>query len=141
MSFDTYENRDATVYSLTLNRCHKDYVYSKRSRTFLCGTDSNDYSDTALEWLIDEMIDDGDEVVCLRVVDKDSKEARDLASTSTSTRDGLEAGYRLEAHRMLDYIQSKNTENRAISLILEFAIGKVEDMIQSMVSTSPCLTI
>lgn len=127
VGFDTFSNPSASDFSLTLNRKHRDYVYTKRSRTFLCGTDTNEYSDTALEWLIDELVDDGDEVVCLRVVEKDSKEA-----TRWSGGQG-EKGYRREAQRFLEEIEKKNTEDRAISLVLEFSIGKVHDTIQQMI--------
>lgn len=133
MSFDTFDNRDASDFSLTLSRKHRDYAYSKRSRTFLCGTDINEYSDTALEWLIDELIDDGDEIVCLRVVEKDSKEARDWAG-QVPGKENRERGYRAEAQRMLERILEKNTDDRAINLVLEFTIGKVHDTIQHMVS-------
>ena len=112
---------------MTLNRKHRDYEYTKRSRTFLCGTDTNEYSDTALEWLIDELVDDGDEVVCLRVVEKDSKEA------STWSRGQGKAGYKTEAERFLEEIEKKNTDDRAISLVLEFSIGGVQDTIQKMI--------
>jgi nucleotide-binding universal stress UspA family protein len=112
---------------LTLHRKHQDYVYTKRSRTFLCGTDTNEYSDTALEWLIDELVDDGDEVVCLRVVEKDSKEATKWAGGQG------EKGYREEAQRFLEGIERKNSDDRAISLVLEFSIGKVHDTIQQMI--------
>lgn len=127
VSFDTFSNPSASDFSLTLNRKHKDYVYTKRSRTFLCGTDTNEYSDTALEWLIDELVDDGDEVVCLRVLEKDSKDA-----TRWSGGQG-EKGYRKEAQRFLEEIEKKNSDDRAISLVLEFSIGKVHDTIQQMI--------
>ncbi|KAK3703143.1 hypothetical protein LTR37_014620 [Vermiconidia calcicola] len=127
VSFDTFSNKEASDFSLTLNRKHRDYEYTRRSRTFLCGTDTNEYSDTALEWLIDELVDDGDEVVCLRVVEKDSREAVKWAG-------GMgEKGYRKEAERFLEAIEKKNTEDRAISLVLEFSVGKVHDTIQQMI--------
>ncbi|KAK5125828.1 hypothetical protein LTR85_012104 [Meristemomyces frigidus] len=127
VSFDTFSNPSASDFSLTLNRKHRDYEYTKRSRTFLCGTDINDYSDTALEWLIDELVDDGDEVVCLRVVEKDSREALKWSGGQG------EKGYRAEAQRFLEAIEKKNTDDRAISLVLEFSIGKVHDTIQQMI--------
>lgn len=133
VSFDTFDNRDAADFSLTLSRKHKDYAYSKRSRTFLCGTDTNEHSDTALEWLLDELVDDGDEIVCLRVVEKDSKEAREWAGQIPG-RESREKGYRAEAQRMLAHIQEKNAESRAINIILEFAVGKIHETIQHMVS-------
>ena len=126
VSFDTFDNRDATDFSFTLKSKHRHYAYTKRSRTFLCGTDQNDYSEFALEWLLDELVDDGDEVVCLRVVDKDSK-----INSDTS----VEAGrYRTEAHKLLEHIKAKNKDDeKSISLVLEFAVGKVQDTIQRMV--------
>ena len=127
VSFDTFRNPAASDFSLTLNRKHRAYEYTKRSRTFLCGTDTNDYSDTALEWLIDELVDDGDEVVCLRVVEKDSREALKWSGGQG------ERGYRREAGRMLAGIESRNTDDRAISLVLEFSIGKVQETIQQMI--------
>lgn len=39
VSFDTFDNKDATDISFTLVSKHKDYAYTRRSRTFLCGTD------------------------------------------------------------------------------------------------------
>ena len=129
VSFDTFDNRDATDFSFTLKSKHKHYSYTKRSRTFLCGTDQNDYSEFALEWLLDELVDDGDEVVCLRVVDKDSK-----INSDSSLEEGK---YRTEAHGLLEHVKAKNKDDeKAISLILEFAVGKVQETIQRMVRQS-----
>ncbi|TKA30820.1 hypothetical protein B0A54_15741 [Friedmanniomyces endolithicus] len=127
VSFDTFSNPAASDFSLTLNRKHRDYEYTKRSRTFLCGTDTNEYSDTALIWLLDELVDDGDEIVCLRVVEKDSREAVRWAGGQG------EKGYRAEAERFLEAIEKKNNDDRAISLVLEFSIGKVQEAIQQMI--------
>ena len=133
VSFDTFDNKDAIDFSFTLRSKHKNYSYSKRSRTFLCGTDQNDYSEFALDWLIDELVDDGDEVVCLRVVDKDSK-----ISSESSVEEGR---YRTEAHKLLDQIKAKNNQDeKSISLVLEFAVGKVQETIQRMVSLSTYLS-
>ena len=125
VSFDTFDNKDATDISFTLVSKHKDYVYSRRSRTFLCGTDQNDYSEFALEWLVEELVEDGDEIVCLRVVDKDSK-----ISSNVSVEQGI---YKTEARKLLEHIQEKNEEDKAVSLVLEFAVGKVPETIQRMV--------
>ncbi|KAI1991505.1 hypothetical protein LOZ53_002818 [Ophidiomyces ophidiicola] len=126
VSFDTFDNRDATDFSLTLNYKHKDYHSSRRSRTFLCGADQNDYSDFALEWLIDELVDDGDEIVCLRVVENHSKIASD---------NSIESGkYRKEAEKLFEQVIAKNShDEKAISLVMELAVGKVQDIIQRMI--------
>jgi hypothetical protein len=81
-----------------------------------------------LEWLLDELVDDGDEIVCLRVVEKDSKLASDA-----SIQQGR---YRSEAQKLMDWVIEKNGQEgeSAISLVLELAVGKVQDVIQRMVS-------
>ncbi|KAJ6135800.1 hypothetical protein N7512_000960 [Penicillium capsulatum] len=126
VSFDTFDNRDAADFSLTLNYKHKGYQSTRRSRSFLCGTDQNDYSEFALEWLLDELVDDGDEIVCLRAVEKDSRMASDAA---------IEEGkYRQEAERLFEQVMQKNSQDeKAISLVLELAVGKVESIIQRMI--------
>lgn len=128
VSFDTFDKPADFIEenSFTLVMKHKDYEYTKRSRTFLCGLDSNEYSEFALEWLIDELIDDGDEIVCLRVVEKDSSLAEDRRVDNHKYRD--------EAEEIMRRIQTKNHDDRAINLILEFAIGKVSKVIDDMVS-------
>ncbi|KAJ9389646.1 hypothetical protein DTO063F5_2139 [Paecilomyces variotii] len=135
VSFDTFDNRDATDYSFTLNYKHRGYQLTRRSRTFLCGTDQNDYSDFALEWLMDELVDDGDEIVCLRVVEKDSKIASD-----SSVEEGK---YRQEAEKLFKQVIQKNSQDeKAISLVLELAIGRVQEIIQRMIQIyEPALLI
>lgn len=127
VSFDTFSNRDATDLSFTLQYKHRNYQSTRRSRTFLCGTDQNDYSEFALEWLLDELVDDGDEIVCLRAVEKDSKIASDPSVQQRV--------YRHEAQKLMNSVIAKNSqeEERAISLVLEFAAGKVQEVIQRMV--------
>ncbi|KAL9598324.1 MAG: hypothetical protein Q9219_004552 [cf. Caloplaca sp. 3 TL-2023] len=132
VSFNTFDNRDATDYSFTISTKHKDYQYTQRSRTFLCGTDDNDYSYDAIEWLIEELVEDGDEIICLRVVDKDSKFASDA-----SLRNGA---YKREAEQLLEKIQNKNKDKaggekeKAIGLAIEFAVGKVPEVFQRMIT-------
>lgn len=83
---------------------------------------------------MDELVEDGDEIVCLRVVDKDSK-----INSDASLQEGK---YKIEARKLLDHIQEKNKDDpKSISLILEFAVGRVPETIQRMVgnqSTPGC---
>ncbi|PVH98689.1 hypothetical protein DM02DRAFT_615625 [Periconia macrospinosa] len=128
VSFDTFDKPADFIEenSFTLVAKHKDYEYTKRSRTFLCGCDDNDYSEYALQWLIDELVDDGDEVVCLRVVEKDD--------TIAGERSVEKGRYRQEAEDLMKTIQKKNHENKAINLVLEFALGKVNKVIDEMIN-------
>jgi len=126
VSFDTFEKKgEPTTTSFTIQRKHIQYNQNKSTRTFLCGIDDNDYSNYALEWLLDELVDDNDQIVCLRVVDKDSTVA-DSASLKLKS-------YKAEAEKLMTSIEERNHDNKAISLILEFAVGKVEKLIMSMI--------
>jgi hypothetical protein len=92
----------------------------------MVGVDENAYSDYALQWMLEELVDDGDEIVCLRVMDKDAKISSDK---SLSRKE-----YQEEAKQLMKAIQSKNDENRAISIVLEYAVGKLHTTFQKMVS-------
>jgi hypothetical protein len=132
VSFDTFDRPADFIEesSFTLIAKHKDYEYTKRSRTFLCGFDENEYSVYALQWLINELVDDGDEIVCLRVVEKEDAIAGDRS---------VETGrYRTEAESTMRDIQARNHDNKAINLILEFSVGKVNKIIDDMASLSEC---
>jgi hypothetical protein len=124
VSFDTFDNKEASTESFTLRYKHRDYSNTARSRTFLCGTDAKDYSEYALEWMIDELVDDGDEIVCLRVIEKEDKPL-------------ITNKYRSEAEKLLDSVVLKNShEDKAISMIMELAVGKVQEVFQRMVSVT-----
>lgn len=129
VSFDNFaggEPTESNTISLTLNEKHRGYQHNRRSRTFMVGVDENAYSNYALQWMLDEMVDDGDEIICLHVVEKDSKISNDKSVTQKS--------YRKEAKRLMKEIQDKNAEQRSISIVLEFAVGKLQQTFQKMVS-------
>lgn len=91
----------------------------------MVGVDENEYSDIALQWMLEELVDDGDHIICLRVVDRDSKIASDKY---------VERGdHRKVAEDLLRRIQARSDENRAISITLEFSVGKVSDVFGKMV--------
>lgn len=126
VAFDTFNNKYATDFSLTLQSKHTDYHYTRLSRMFMCGTDKNLYSEKALSWLLEELADDGDEILCLRVIDPSSK-------MSNFDKSLNEKQYRDEANKFLEHLISKNTKDKKISLILEFAVGRVQTMIKRMI--------
>lgn len=126
VAFDNIPLGDATAYnpiSLTLNVRHAGYQFRRRHRTFMVGVDDNSYSDHALQWLLDELVDDGDEIVCVRVIETQARLA--------------DKAYQEDAKILMESIQSKNIQNRAISLILEYAVGKLHNTFQHLVSTLP----
>lgn len=98
----------------------------------MVGLDENDYSYNALKWMIDELVDDGDEIVCLRVIDKGSE--------LTSDRNLAEKKYVQVAKELIDQIVIRNGVDRAIRIVLEFAVGKLQATFTQMVwSFAICL--
>ncbi|KAE8451881.1 hypothetical protein EG329_002722 [Mollisiaceae sp. DMI_Dod_QoI] len=121
VSFDNFAGGEPTeknTISFTLNVKHKGYQFKRRSRTFMVGIDENEYSDIALSWMLDELVDDGDEVICVRVVDKDNKERRQ---------------YQKDAKDLMVRIQQRNDVNKAISIVLEYAVGKLQTTFGKMI--------
>lgn len=106
--------------SLVLNVRHDGYQPRRRSRTFMVGIDEHSYSDYAIQWLLDELVDDGDEIICVRVIEKDVR----LTDKS----------YHSDAQQVMKNILEKNTENRAVAFVLEYAVGKLHATFQSLVS-------
>ena len=89
----------------------------------MVGVDEHAYSDYALVWLLNNMVDDGDEVVCVRVIE-------------SPIRPG-EKNYQEDAKRLLQAIQAKNELNKAISIILEYSVGKLHATFQQLVCIFP----
>ena len=129
VSFDNFAGGEPTeknTMSFTLNVKHTGYQFKRRSRTFMVGIDENDYSDIALTWMLDELVDDGDEVICVRVVDKDSK--------NVSDRNVERRQYQKDAKELMARIQSRSDVNKAISIVLEYAVGKIQTIFGKMAS-------
>lgn len=108
--------------SVVLTVKHNGYQPRRRSRTFMVGIDENPYSEYAVQWLLDELVDDGDEIICVRVIEKDMRLT--------------EKSYYSDAQQVMDSIMAKNGSNRAVAFILEYAVGKLHSTFQSLVSTS-----
>src|SRR3569833_4011676 len=86
----------------------------------MVGVDQHVYSDYALQWLLEEYADDGDEIICVHVTDKDAR-----------TID--EKTYKTKAQTMVGRIRSKIPDHCAISIKLEYAVGKLHQTFQKLV--------
>jgi len=125
VSFENFDNVRATeknAISITLNSKHTGYHWTRRSRTFMIGVGDNNYSDLALRWMLEELVDDGDTIICLRVKEKEAVEDEYKAHL-----------YKQTARDILAQIQERNEAHRAISIVLEFAIGDRIHTFQRMV--------
>ncbi|GJC95915.1 universal stress protein family [Colletotrichum higginsianum] len=132
VAFDNLPLGEATksnTLSLTLDVRHKGYQAQRRSRTFMVGVDEHAYSDYALQWLLDELVDDGDEVVCVRVIEKELR----AAETNKAYQD--------EAQKIMDSIVKRNGLNRAIKIVLEYASGKLHATFQQLYSPVPVVVV
>ncbi|CAM1509934.1 Fc.00g002690.m01.CDS01 [Cosmosporella sp. VM-42] len=131
IAFDNVPIGEATknnTPSLTLNFRHKGYQARRRSRTFMVGVDEHAYSDYALQWLLEELVDDGDEIVCVRVIEKEIR--------------FTDKQYREDAESIMRGIQERNGSNKAISIILEYAVGKLHATFQTLIQMySPAMLI
>ncbi|KAH8178590.1 universal stress protein family protein [Sarocladium implicatum] len=122
VAFDNLPIGEATknnMPSLTLNVRHKGYQARRRSRTFMVGVDENAYSDYALQWLLRELVDDGDEVICVRVLERESR---------LSDKQYVE-----DAQDIMRGIIAKNEGSRALSFTLEYAVGKLHATFQKLI--------
>ena len=132
VSFDTFGNSSVPDQQFTLVCKHNGYTYGRNQRVFLVAIDKNSYSDHALRWVMEEMTEDGDEIICLRVVEPDPKTKQGATENQMRT-------YKQDAQELLNDIQMKNdaAEKKAISIIMEFAIGGIEQTIMRMVNETP----
>lgn len=105
--------------SVVLTVKHNGYQPRRRSRTFMVGVDENPYSEYAVQWLLDELVDDGDEIICVRVIEKDVRLT--------------EKSYYSDAQQVMNSLMAKNGSNRAVAFVLEYAVGKLHSTFQSLV--------
>jgi hypothetical protein len=116
------ETTKSNTLGLTLNTRHKGYRPTRLSRTFMAGVDESTQSLHALQYLLDELVDDGDEIVCVRVNEKDVKPSQ-------------QKSYQAEATLLLENITKMNTEHRSVSIVLEYQFGKLSTTVLRLVSS------
>lgn len=127
VTFSNVHLGEATKFnfpSYTLIVRHLGYASKRRSRTFMVGIDDHQYSDEALQWLFDKFVDDGDEIVCVRVVEKDVR---------VFEADKRLEDFQREANAEVEKIKAKCGEDKAISIVLEYAVGKLHSTFQRLV--------
>lgn len=131
MSFDNIPVGEATknnTLGYTINLSHDGYQPKRRSRTMMVGVDQHAYSDYALQWLLEEYAEDGDEVICVHVSERDGRDDKN---------------YKAKAEAMVERIKLKIPPDCAISVKLEYAVGKLHETFQKLVREppSPCVIL
>ncbi|EGG06622.1 uncharacterized protein MELLADRAFT_71892 [Melampsora larici-populina 98AG31] len=110
-------------YSFTLQAKSSKYCPGRDSRCFLVATDGEEYSIQALDWLMGSLVENGDEVVVLRVIEPGSSAHRQFMAENEETT-------KSEAQDVLFHVLTKN--DRQINVTVEFVIGPPIKTIQRM---------
>lgn len=124
VSFDTFENSAASMFSFTLQVKTEGYRRTRNTRVFLCASSPDESGSEALEWCLEALVQDGDELIVFRGADEDV-----LDRDHDAVRD--------EARELMRSIQEKSVESdatRKLSLILEFIPGKITDTIDRLIA-------
>ncbi|KAI0795471.1 hypothetical protein C8Q75DRAFT_791271 [Abortiporus biennis] len=124
VSFDTFENPQASMFSYTLHVQSDGYSRNKSTRVFLCASSSDESGTQALDWVLESLVQDGDELIVFRGIDtEDLEKDHDL--------------YREEARELMRLIQDKCIEydaDRKLSIIVEYIAGKVTSTIDRLIA-------
>ncbi|KAG9322420.1 hypothetical protein KVV02_003746 [Mortierella alpina] len=130
VGFDTFGCDDTAEYVFTLQARTDHWHRTKTSRTFLVGTDLNEYSSHALQWVMENMVEDGDEIVALRVVPMELRDS--FAKYGVPSFQGQERAARTEALKIMDMIREKN-KSKEINIVVECLVGNIRDSIQHLI--------
>ncbi|KAH6902053.1 hypothetical protein BKA70DRAFT_1196710 [Coprinopsis sp. MPI-PUGE-AT-0042] len=123
VTFDTFENPQASMFSFTLQVKSVGYKRTRTTRVYLCAAGPDESGQEALDWALESLAQDGDEVIVFRGADEDNME---------NDRNTL----REDARALFKRIQ-KSAEvdpDRKLSLILEYIPGKITDSIDRLIA-------
>ncbi|KAK4685967.1 hypothetical protein P7C73_g4169, partial [Tremellales sp. Uapishka_1] len=127
VGFEAFEAGPDALFAYTCAAKSEGYKRSRSTRVFAVAVSSDETGLDALDWLMAELVEDGDEVVAIRVIDLDEGE-RATASAQEEFRE--------DAHTLLATVLDKNNEeeNRRISVVVEFVAGRVTEMLLKMIA-------
>ncbi|KAK7453190.1 hypothetical protein VKT23_011871 [Stygiomarasmius scandens] len=124
VSFDTFENPVASMFSFTLSSKSDGYKRTRNTRVFLCASSPDESGQEALDWALESFVQDGDEFVVFRGVEEDV-----LEKDHDLIRD--------QARNLMAYVQSKSVSadpDRKLSIILEYIPGKVTETLDRLIA-------
>ncbi|KAL7425189.1 hypothetical protein Q5752_000877 [Cryptotrichosporon argae] len=127
VGFEAFEAGPDALFAFTCQAKSEGYKRSRSTRVFLVAVSPDETGEDALDWLMSELVEDGDEVVALRVIEL-GEEERQSAKNQEELKE--------DAHTLLSTILNKNNEeyDRRISVIVEFVAGRATDMILKMIA-------
>ncbi|KAI9318022.1 hypothetical protein BX666DRAFT_1832619, partial [Dichotomocladium elegans] len=113
VSFDTMTDKDLPNYSFTLRGKTPGYKRSRRSRTFMVATDLANYSEYALSWATEEVMDDGDEIIVLRVVTVDMNDKKGNIQSILQQEERMS---RENASKVMEKIMTNTSPEKKIAM-------------------------
>lgn len=87
VSFDTFENPAASMFSFTLSAESVGYTRTPQTRVFLCASSPDESGRQALDWALESLVQDGDELVVFRGFDEDDLGMSHFRSSRRSPQD------------------------------------------------------
>ncbi|EIW71375.1 universal stress protein [Tremella mesenterica] len=127
VGFEAFEAGPATLFAYTCQAKSEGYKRHRNTRVFAVAVSADESGEDALDWLMSELVEDGDEVVAIRVIELDEGERTDPQAQEE---------FREDAHSLLATILDKNNEadGRRISVVVEFVAGRVTEMLLKMIA-------
>jgi nucleotide-binding universal stress UspA family protein len=134
------------MFSFTLQAKSDGYERSPSTRVFLCASSPDESGRQALDWTIESLVQDGDELVVFRGIDQDDLGRKPFiiiyehAVTQANLLLSAERDHdvvRDEARDLLLRIQDKCVEvdsDRKLSIVVEYIAGKVTTTIDRLIA-------
>jgi hypothetical protein len=69
VAFNTFENPPTSMFAFTLHVQSDEYARSRATRVFLCASSPDESGRYALDWALESLVQDGDELIVFRGVD------------------------------------------------------------------------
>ncbi|CAD6590946.1 MAG: hypothetical protein TREMPRED_005929, partial [Tremellales sp. Tagirdzhanova-0007] len=124
VGFEAFEAGPEAMFAYTCAAKSEGYKRSRNTRVFAVAVSADESGVDALDWLMSELIEDGDEVVAIRVIELDDGDPN------------AQDEFREDAHTLLATVLDKNNEadERRISVIVEFVAGRTTEMLLKMIA-------
>jgi hypothetical protein len=130
VSFDNTAGTTKADFSININSRHRDYHYSELSRTYLTILHAHEISHHALDWIFSQFLEDGDTLVCLRIVGRSVSTQFDNATWRKHQQ--------REVRQLMKELKERNREDVAICISLEYSAARIDAVIQDTVSENEC---
>lgn len=118
-----------TFNSFSMSSKHEDFKASYGSRTFLCAISSVSTSWRALKWLVEKVMEDGDELLCLKVEKEATKKTEYYKNKAEEVLTQV-------VHTIVD------CSVKRINVVVELCLGSVRHIVrQAVLLYQPAIVI